>query len=186
MRADRGFPFLSDTHHSTLSVLFSIAIHAVISVLVVWPLITHNKKPVLFAVSAAIGGNTFDLDHVFEAGSLNPHTLETLGGRPDTHSLLFGLLLALIALAISRRPYIAWSVLAVIVAHLLWDSAGGGDHWAWPSSSPNSIPWLLCPLGIVVLLAVSQAIAKHRDKHSLPDADPVDQHLRRKVGGAVG
>jgi hypothetical protein len=51
----------------------------------------------------------------------------------------------------------AWSVLAVNCAHLVFDGAGGHEQILWPAAL-NGTPWLLCPVGVVVLMGASFAI----------------------------
>ena len=160
MHPDRGWPFLSDPHHAVLSAVWAIFIHGVLSLLVVLPIVLPSSRRVLYGTLAFIGGPALDLDHVVAAGSLDPHALETMSQRPDTHSLLTAVVLALLALAVTRRRLAAWSVFAVVVSHLLFDAAGGSEQWLYPLERPDSIPWLLCPVGIVVLTGISWALQR--------------------------
>jgi membrane-bound metal-dependent hydrolase YbcI (DUF457 family) len=137
----------------------------------------------LFAALAFIGGFALDLDHAVAEASLSPRAMEHLGHRPDTHSLLLAVALTLLALALTRSRPITWSVFAVIVSHLLFDTAGGNEYWPYPLTHLNSIPWLACPVGIAVLLVISAVVA--RAGPSLPHAHPVDEHLRGEVGGGM-
>ena len=161
MHPYRGWPFLSDPSHPILSVIWAVLIHGVLSLLVVLPIVVRSRRPLLGASLAFIAGPALDLDHVAVAGSLDPDKLEHLvGGRPATHSLGFGVIVALVALVATQRKLIAWSVFAVVAAHLLFDAAGGGESWLYPLRSPDAIPWLLCPVGIVVLTAISELTAR--------------------------
>ena len=158
MHSYRGWPFLSDPSHPILSVIWAVLIHGVLSLLVVLPIVVRSRRPLLGASLAFIAGPALDLDHVAVAGSLDPDKLEHLvGGRPATHSLGFGVIVALVALVASRRKLIAWSVFAVVAAHLLFDAAGGGESWLYPLRSPDAVPRLLCPVGIVGPLDFSAA-----------------------------
>ena len=103
-----------------------------------------------------------DLDHFVAAGTLNLQTIETMGSRPDTHSLLFVAALALVTLLLTRRAVLAWSVFAVNLSHLLFDAAGGGVHVFYPSTALDGLPWLACPIGTLALCAVSGLIARGR------------------------
>ncbi len=140
MHPYRAWPFLSDPHYPFLSAVWAVLVHGVLSLLVVLPIVLASNRRVLYGTLAFIAGPALDLDHAVAAGSLNPRALEHLSHRPDTHSLLFALVLALLALAITRRPIAAWSVFAVILAHLLFDAAGGDEYWLYPLKHPNSIP----------------------------------------------
>jgi membrane-bound metal-dependent hydrolase YbcI (DUF457 family) len=178
-----GWPFLSDPRYPTLSAVWAVFIHGTISLFVVLPIVLRSDRRVLYGSLAFIGGPALDLDHVVAAGSLNPRALEHLSHRPDTHSLLVAVIFALLALALTRRKLAAWAVFAVVVSHLLFDAAGGGEYWLYPLESIDSIPWLACPVGIAVLFGVSAVVA--RRGQSLPHAHPVDEHLRGEVGGGV-
>jgi membrane-bound metal-dependent hydrolase YbcI (DUF457 family) len=183
MHPYHGWPFLTAPHHPTLSAVWAVLIHGSISLFVVLPIVLRSNRRVLFAVLAFLGGSALDLDHVVAAGSLRPHALETLGHRPDTHSLLLAVALTLLAFALTRSKPIAWSVFAVIVSHLLFDAAGDNEYWLYPLTHPDSIPWLACPVGIAVLLGISAAVA--RTGPSLPHTHPIDGHTRRERGGGI-
>ena len=94
------------------------------------------------------------------ADSFRPRALETLHHRPDTHSLLIAVVIGLAALAVTRSSQVSWAVFAVIVSHLLFDAAGGGEYWLYPIKHPNSIPWLACPVGLAVLFTISALLAR--------------------------
>jgi hypothetical protein len=159
-----GWPFLSDPHHAVLSAVWAVFIHGIISLVAVLPIVLTSSRRVLYGTLAFIAGPALDLDHVVAAKSLNPHALETMSQRPDTHSLLVAVLLALLALALTRRMLAAWSVFAVLVSHLLFDAAGGSERWLFPLEHPNSIPWLACPLGIVILTGISWMLERTRQR----------------------
>lgn len=155
-----AWPFLSDPNHPLLSAVWAVAIHGVICLGAIAPVVWRSRRRGLYAVLAFIGGSAIDVDHFIAAGSLNLHTIETLGDRPDTHSLAFVALVAVLTLAISRRPQFAWALFAVNASHLLFDAAGSGEHILYPFSSLDSVPWLACPIGDLGLLAVSAAVAR--------------------------
>jgi hypothetical protein len=184
MQPYHGWPFLSAPHHPILSAVWAVAAHGFLSVIVVWPIVSRSHRRLALATLAFIGGVAFDLDHAVAAGSLGPRAMESLGHRPDTHSLLFGVTLALLALALTRRKLVAWCVLAIAVAHLLFDAAGGGVYWLFPLAHPDSIPWLACPIGIAVLYGISALVSSAGP--SLPYVYPVDEHTRGELGGGVG
>lgn len=161
MHPYRGWPFLSDPRYPLLSALWAIVWHGALSVLVIYPLLSASSRPLLFGALAAFGGIALDLDHVVAAGSLAPSALEHLaGGRPGTHSLLAAVLAAALIAVLSRNLLVGWCVLAVLLAHLLPDAAGGGERWLYPLRAPDSIPWLFCPLGLAVTLLVSAGLAQ--------------------------
>jgi membrane-bound metal-dependent hydrolase YbcI (DUF457 family) len=174
MHAYHGWPFLTAPHHPTLSAVGAVLIHGCISLFVVLPILSRSSRRLLFAALAFIGGAALDLDHAVAAGSLRPEALETLGHRPDTHSLLLAVALTLLALALTRSRPFGWSVFAVLVSHLLFDAAGGNEYWLYPLRRPDSIPWLACPVGIAVLFGISALVA--RTGPSLPET-PQSTHI---------
>jgi membrane-bound metal-dependent hydrolase YbcI (DUF457 family) len=157
---DPAWPFLSDPTHPFLSAVWAVLIHGVVGVAVVAPLIWPSRRRATYAAIAFVGGSILDLDHFIAAGSLDLHTIETLGGRPDTHSLAFVVLVAVVVLALWRRPQFAWALFAVNASHLLFDAAGTGEHILYPFSNLDSLPWLACPIGDLALLAVSAGVAR--------------------------
>lgn len=183
MHPYRGWPFLTSPHYPTLSAVGAVLIHGSISLFVVLPIVLRSNRRVLFGTLAFIAGPALDLDHVVAAGSFRPQALESLGHRPDTHSLLLAVALTLLAFAFTRRKLVTWSVFAVIVSHLLFDAAGGSEYWLYPLKHPDSIPWLACPIGIAVLFGISVIVA--RAGRSLPYVHPIDEHLRGEVRGGV-
>jgi len=161
MHPYRGWPFLSDSSYPFLSAVWAVLIHGCIALLVVSPIVWRSRRKALWAALAFVGGPALDLDHVVAVGSFNPSRLEHLsGGRPATHSLLFAVVLAMLALLLSRRWVFAWAVFAVVVSHLLFDAAGGSERWLYPAQHPDGIPWLACPVGLVVLTLISELIAR--------------------------
>jgi LexA-binding, inner membrane-associated putative hydrolase len=166
----RGWPFLSDLHHPILSAVWAVFVHGVLGVLVVLPIVWRSRRRALFIPLAFVGGSALDLDHVVAAGSLDPRKLEDLDHRPDPHSLLFVLALALLAWTLTRRKVFAWCVFAVNTGHLLFDAAGEGVYWLYPLKRPDGIPWLACPIGIVVLTGISVMVARAR----APTVGPIE------------
>jgi hypothetical protein len=159
----RGWPFLSDAHHPFISAVWAVLIHGVIALIVVGPIIWRARHRVAWGAFAFAGGSALDLDHFIAAGSLSLHRIETLSGRPDTHSLAFVLALSLVTFFVwprASRLTAAWSLFAVNTAHLLFDASGGSEHILYPWTAVNGIPWLLCPLGTLALCAASEAIAR--------------------------
>jgi hypothetical protein len=69
--------------------------------------------------------------------------------------------LTLLVYLITRSKQLSWSVLAIIVSHLLFDSAGGDEYWLYPLKHLNSIPWLACPIGIALLFWASTRVASN-------------------------
>lgn len=188
MSPDRAWPFLSDPSHPFLSAVWAVAIHGVIGVFVIAPIIWRSRHRTAYAALAFAGGSVLDLDHFIAAGSISLHTIETLpGGRPDSHSIVFVLALALLVLAITRSVLGAWSVFAVNLAHLLFDGAGGSEHILYPWTHVDGVPWLLSPAGCVVLLGASVAIARRADRsgpqvHGRAQAGVVEQQSRAAEG----
>jgi hypothetical protein len=160
MSSYHSWPFLSDTAHPFLSAVWAVLAHGVLALFVVSPLVLRSRHRLGNAALAFVGGSLLDLDHFIAAGSLSLHRIETLGGRPDTHSLVFVALVSLLLLALTRRPRVAWALFAVNASHLLFDAAGGNDPIIYPLSHLDGLPWLLCPLGAVALFAASELIAR--------------------------
>ena len=154
-----AWPFLSDPSHPLLSAVWAVAIHGVISLAAVGPIVWRARRRELYAALAFAGGSAIDLDHFIAAGSLNLHTIETMSGRPDTHSLIFAVGLGLLAFALMRRAIAGWSVFAVTLAHLLFDAAGGSEHFLYPFSRLDGLPWIVCPLGTIAVAVASTMIA---------------------------
>jgi hypothetical protein len=155
-----AWPFLSDPAHPFLSAVWAVVAHGVLALFVVAPPVLRSRHRLAYAALAFVGGSLLDLDHFIVAGSLSLHTIETLGDRPDTHSLVFVALVSVLVLALTRRPRVAWALFAVNVSHLLFDAAGGHDPIVYPLSRLDGLPWLLCPLGAVALFVASELIAR--------------------------
>lgn len=168
MHPYRGWPFLSAPHHPILSAAWAVFVHGSLALLVVSPILLRAERRALLATLAFLGGVALDLDHAAAAGSLSARAMEHLGHRPDTHSLSFALALALLALLATRRKLVAWSVFAVVLAHLLFDAVGAGVYWLFPLRQPDSIPWLACPFGIAVLFAISAMLARRAQRSAEP------------------
>ena len=159
MHPYRAWPFLSDPNHPLLSAVWAIGIHGLLAVLVVAPIIRRAGHRLPLTLAAFAAGSLFDLDHIAAAGTLNLHAIETLaGGRPDSHSIVVVVAVAAVALALTRRPTLAWAVFAIFLVHLLFDAAGGSDHVLYPLSSLDGLPWLVCPIGTLALFGASFAI----------------------------
>jgi membrane-bound metal-dependent hydrolase YbcI (DUF457 family) len=152
MEPYRAWPFLSDPSHPLLSAVWAVAIHGVLAIVVVAPLLWQARhRPALIAAAFA-AGSVFDIDHFVAAGTLNLHTIETMsGGRPATHSLGVVVLLGLAVYALTRHRQLSWGVFAIFLSHLLFDAAGGADR-------------LLYPIGGVGLLCGSLAIATRQPR----------------------
>lgn len=149
-------------------------VHGCLGVFVVGPLIWRSRHRVVYGVIAFVGGSALDVDHFIAVGSLNLHRIETLpGGRPDTHSIAFVLLLAVATFALcplswdlGQRFVAGWAMFAVNMGHLLFDGAGGSERILYPWTGVDGIPWLLCPVGAVVLFGLSCVIASRRSVRS--------------------
>ena len=171
-----AWPFLSDANHPFLSAVWAVLVHGVLGVFVVAPIVWRSDNRVRYALLAFVGGSALDADHFIAAGSLNLHTIETLSGRPATHSLGFIVLLALLTAVLTRSRLAAWAVFAVNLSHLLFDAAGGGVRVLYPLAHPDGLPWLACPVGALALLGVSTWLAGglSRRKSQLHDREHLD------------
>jgi membrane-bound metal-dependent hydrolase YbcI (DUF457 family) len=160
MHPYHGWPFLTSPQHPNLTAAGAVVIHGCLTLLVVLPIVWRSRNRAAMAALAFLAGPALDLDHVAAAGSFRAQALENLGHRPFIHSLLFALVATGLALLITRRGIFAWSLFAVIVSHLLFDAAGGGEYWLWPLTHPDSMPWLICPAGALAILAISAAVSR--------------------------
>ena len=172
-----AWPFLSDPSHPFLSAVWAVLIHGVVGVLAVAPILWRSRHRLIYGMLAFVGGFILDIDHFIAAGSLNLHTIETLSGRPDTHSIVFVLALSAVTVATTHRWLAGWAVFAVNLAHLLYDGAGGNEHVLYPFTSVDGIPWLLCPLGTLALLAASAGLAHFATR---PGPDPPAHQVERR------
>jgi len=179
----QAWPFLSDPSHPFLSAVWAVLIHGAVGVLAVAPILWRSRHRLIYGLVAFVGGFILDVDHFIAAASLNLHTIETLSGRPDTHSLVFVLALSAVTVALTRSWLAAWGVFAVNLAHLLYDGAGGNEHILYPITSVDGLPWLLCPLGTLVLLAASAALARATMRRS--PSGPPQRELERQDAVAV-
>lgn len=68
-----------------------------------------------------------DLDHILQAGTLDPYLILLEMHRFPTHSLTFAALLGFILFIIFRDIEISWMVSSGLAAHLLFDAASGGE-----------------------------------------------------------
>ncbi len=170
----RGWPFLSNASHPFVSAVWAVLSHGCLALFIVAPLLWRSRHRVVYGLIAFVGGSALDVDHFIEAGTLNLHRIETLpGGRPETHSVAFVLVLALLTFALcprswdrTRRFVAAWAVFAVNMGHLLFDAAGGSEHILYPWNQVDGIPWLLCPIGALVLFGLSWVIARRSSRSS--------------------
>jgi hypothetical protein len=155
-----GWPFLSAPQHPTLSAVWALLAHGALGIVVIWPILRESRKRMLYGALAFGGGSLIDIDHIFAAGSIAFHSLETLGERPQPHALLAAVALGLIAWTMTRSGRVGWCVFALTTSHLLFDAAGGGTPLLAPLAGPQGIPWLLCPIGILALTAVRALIVR--------------------------
>jgi len=154
-----AWPFLSDPSHPFLSAVWAVLIHGCLALVAIGPILWRSRHRLAYGLLAFAGGSVLDLDHFIAAGSLDLHRIETLSGRPDTHSLLFVLALGAVTLLLTRRVLAAWAVFAVNLAHVLFDAAGGNEHFFYPYTGSDGLAWLVCPLGTLALAGVSAALA---------------------------
>ncbi len=154
-----AWPFLSDPRYPFASAVWAVLIHGLIALLVVAPIIWRSAHRMRYALLTFVGGSALDLDHFVAAGTLSLHAIETLPGRPVTHSLLAVLILGGLTFLLTRRIVAAWAVFAVNLSHVLFDAAGGGERVFYPLAHPDGLPWLVCPIGALALLGVSAAVA---------------------------
>ena len=68
-----------------------------------------------------------DLDHILQAGTLDPRLILREIHRFPTHSLTFAALLGFMLFAVFRDVEISWMISSGIAAHFLFDAASGGE-----------------------------------------------------------
>jgi hypothetical protein len=192
MQPQRSWPFIATPDHPFLSALWEVFAHGVLAAFVVGPLAWNSPQRWRLLGLAFVGGIVLDLDHAVAAKSLSPEAMESLSGRPATHSLVFATALALLGFTLTRRWVVAWGIFAILASHLLFDAAGDGVRWLFPLSRPDAIPWLACPAGIILLFAASLEVERRAAAPSGPplpspvDVNPVDEHPRGEPGRGVG
>lgn len=172
------WPFVADPKHAVVSAAWAFLIHGVISLAVVLPIVLASNRRLAYGVLAFAAGPALDLDHAIASGSLNPNALERLSHRPYTHSLAFAVALAVAALLVTRSRLAAWSVFAVIAVHLVFDASGGDERILYPLKSPNGLPWLVFPVGFVVLTGISWAAVRVRRPVAAPPGFVISQRSR--------
>jgi hypothetical protein len=166
----RGFPFLADPRHADLTAAAAVLLHGLIAVVVLAPILRIVRHPWQWTAVAFVAGPAVDLDHVFAAGSASPRAMEQLGDRPETHTILLGVALALLVLLISRNLLVAWAVFTIDASHVIFDAAGGADRWLYPISTSASLPWLICPATIALFYAISWLLASRAARSDVPTA----------------
>jgi hypothetical protein len=154
-----GWPFLSVPHHALLSAGWALIAHGVLGVLVVSPILRRSGRAGRWGAVAFLGASAIDLDHVLAAGSLSFHSMESLSRRPDTHGLPVALVLGVATWGVTRVRLAGWCVFAVVASHLVLDAAGGGTPLLFPFGRAEGIPWLLCPVTIMLMFAISALLA---------------------------
>lgn len=169
MRPYRGWPFLSLPGHPVLSAVWAVLIHGLIALFAIWAILRHSRRPLPYAAIAFVAASLVDIDHVFAAGSLGLHRIESMSGRPDSHCLLAAVVLAPFGWALTGSRIVAWCVLAVVTSHLVFDAAGGGTPLFFPAVRPSAIPWLLCPVVLVALATVSLMLDRRADSTGYAD-----------------
>ncbi len=114
----------------------------------------------------AIASLCIDLDHILQAGSLDPRLILREIHRFPTHSLTFAALLGLLTYALFRNLEASWMISSGISAHLLFDAASGGEiKILYPFLTINANdPSQRIPLHVLLLIyslmfAISLAIA---------------------------
>jgi hypothetical protein len=178
-----AWPFLSDPAHPFLSAVWAVLIHGVLALVAIAPILWRSRHRLIYGTLAFVGGFILDIDHFIAAGSLNLHTIETLGGRPDTHSVIFIAALAVVAATLTRSWLAAWAVFAVNLVHLLFDGAGGNEHVLYPFTRVDGIGWMFCPLGTLACLAVSTLLVRYGARHGAP---PHERLEAGHPGTAIG
>jgi len=112
------------------SIIADEAIQASIATIVNIPIIIklyYRDGLSLKLLTPAIASLCIDLDHILQAGTLDPRLILLETHRYPTHSLTFATVLGFLVYIVFRDPGFAWMVSTGISAHLLYDAATGGE-----------------------------------------------------------
>lgn len=146
------------------SIIADEAIQAVVATIVNIPILLkiyrkNGRSPKLF--TPAIASVCIDLDHILQAGTLDPKLILREIHRFPTHSLTFAAFLGLLIYFVFRNLEIAWMVSSGISAHLLFDAATGGEiKLLYPFLTINANdPAQKIPLNFLAVIYVIMFIA---------------------------
>ena len=137
--------------------LFDAPVHAILALLVVFPLFdTHapTENTVVLICAVLLTGTLLDVDHFVAAKSLKMNDVLTLPMRPTIHSLAFACVVGILVVLVSRNPIVGWIVFAALVSHVLRDAGGGKTPILWPLPV-TAIPQWTYYLGVILLLSFS-------------------------------
>jgi hypothetical protein len=141
----------------TFWALFDVPVHAILALLVVFPLIdtqAPSLKTGILVFIVLLSGTLLDVDHFAAARSLRMSDILSLPIRPATHSLAFAVTVGILVVSISRNPILGWIVFAALTSHVLRDAGGGKAPILWPSSV-TAVPRWTYYLGVILLLFIS-------------------------------
>lgn len=159
---------LFPTEASIPWVAWELSANALGAMLVCAPLCGRSRGRYALAAVAGVG---IDVDHAIAAHGFDVGDLLALGARPVGHSLLVVCLLALVVASMARRrdAFAIGGICCIsLLSHLVRDASGGGTPLLWPFSTAQLVlPWLVYPLGLLVLLMVSLAIRRVRPATSV-------------------
>jgi hypothetical protein len=135
------FYMVPNLHVPLLIGLADPAVHGLVSLLLVLPLVLLHQLDIRVAVITVLVGVLIDLDHAVAAGSFDFKAMLSLPGRPVGHSLLVaGLVAGTLGLALRWHDgrYANWGpfylFFASLVSHIARD---GVTPWAFPfTASP--------------------------------------------------
>jgi hypothetical protein len=120
-------------------------VHMLLSVMVVSPLFSHpalRGRRLRWLLIAAAVSALLDLDHIAAARSFDLGAILSLGTRPPTHSLLFGLFCGALTLMLTRNRVAAAIVFLALASHVIRDGSHFSAPLFWPliEDTPVSIP----------------------------------------------
>ncbi|MHC5035038.1 MAG: metal-dependent hydrolase [Planctomycetota bacterium] len=145
----------------TFWALFDVPVHAILALLVVFPLVdtqAPTEKTAILIFAVLLIGTLLDVDHFVAAKSLKINDVLSLPIRPTTHSLAFSGAVGILVVLVSRNPILSWIVFAALVSHVLRDAGGGKTPILWPLPV-TAIPLWTYYLGVILLLSISYLLS---------------------------
>lgn len=141
----------------TFWALFDAPVHAILALLVVFPLLDTRapaENTVVLICAVLLTGTLLDIDHFVAARSLKINDVLILPMRPKTHSLVFAGAVGFLVVLVSRNPILGWIVFAALVSHVMRDAGGGKTPILWPLPV-TAIPQWMYYLAVILLLSFS-------------------------------
>jgi len=110
-------------------------VQAILTLLIVSPLLTHPKlsgRLMRWAIITVLVTVLLDLDHFVVARSFSLKDALNISARPAGHSLLFALASAFFARWLIGFRAAGWLILIALLSHIIRDASHGGVPLLWP------------------------------------------------------